>query len=268
MTDLDVTWGFDLHAFLQERSQKTPVAGDSGDGTAEMMDSSQKSAMDASPVPLGRAQTAETMDSPQGGTMDAPRSRRGGPKQLRRWINLKGARWTPPWSRQGGSTASQAHQHPPAPTKRTAMIPPRSFRGRQPTSLVTGDGYPQQQGAGSGVRANACRVNLLNVGVRSRSYVCGSAKWTEFASILESTSWTTEDAMALMGRRTCCGSVCMPSGFPKYIEPPPHSVAEMERSKYKVAWRAAMKTELHGHETTETYETATPPRGGKPVGAK
>ena len=28
LTDLDVTWGFDRHAFLQERSQETPVAGD------------------------------------------------------------------------------------------------------------------------------------------------------------------------------------------------------------------------------------------------
>ena len=32
LTDLDVTWGFDLHAFLRERSQEAPVAGDARDG--------------------------------------------------------------------------------------------------------------------------------------------------------------------------------------------------------------------------------------------
>ena len=75
LTDLDVAWGFDLHAFMRERSQETPaagdagdlraclrehsqealVAGDAGDGTAETMDSSQGGAIDASSVPAGRA---------------------------------------------------------------------------------------------------------------------------------------------------------------------------------------------------------------------
>ena len=71
LTELDVTWGFDLHAFLRERSQETPAAGDASDGTVERMDSSQGSTMDASSVPAGRAETAETMDSSQGGRMDA-----------------------------------------------------------------------------------------------------------------------------------------------------------------------------------------------------
>ena len=63
LTDLDVTWGFDQHAFLQERSQEAPVAGDAGDGTAETMDSSQGGAVDAFSVPAGRAETVETVDS-------------------------------------------------------------------------------------------------------------------------------------------------------------------------------------------------------------
>ena len=91
LTDLDVTWGFDMHAFLRERSQETPaagdagdlnaclqerspeapVAGDAGDGTAETMDSSQGGAVDASSVPPGRVETVETMDSSQGGAVDA-----------------------------------------------------------------------------------------------------------------------------------------------------------------------------------------------------
>ena len=46
--------------------------------------------------------------------------------------------------------------------------------------------------------------------------------------------------------------VCMPSGFPEDVEPPPQSVADVERSKYKAAWREAMKNELDGHKTTGT----------------
>ena len=62
--------------------------------------------------------------------------------------------------------------------------------------------------------------------------------------------------------------VCMQSGCPEDVEPPPQPVADVERSHYKAAWRKAMKTELDGHKTTGTYEAATPPRGRKPVGAK
>ena len=71
LTDLDVTWGVDLHAFLRERSQDTPAAGDAGDGTAETMDSAQGGAVDTSSVPAGRAETVETMNSSQEGAMDA-----------------------------------------------------------------------------------------------------------------------------------------------------------------------------------------------------
>ena len=62
-------------------------------------------------------------------------------------------------------------------------------------------------------------------------------------------------------------NVCMPSGFPEDVEPPPQSVgdADAERSQYKAAWRKAMKTELSGHRTTGTYEAATSPRGRTPV---
>ena len=99
-------------------------------------------------------------------------------------------------------------------------------------------------------------------------------RWTEFGSILANTSWTTEDAMAMMTggpaaeENTGESNMCMTSGFPEDVEPPPQSVADVERSHYKAAWRKAMKTELDVHKTTGTYEAATPPRGRKPVGAK
>ena len=37
-------------------------------------------------------------------------------------------------------------------------------------------------------------------------------------------------------------NVCTPSGFPEDVEPPPQSVADVEGSQYKAAWRKAMKT--------------------------
>ena len=63
-------------------------------------------------------------------------------------------------------------------------------------------------------------------------------------------------------------SVCMSSGFSEDVEPPPQSVADVERSQYKAAWRKAINNELDGHKATGIYEAATLPRGRKPVGAK
>ena len=57
LNDLDVTQGFDLDTFLQERARQAPSAGDD-DGTAQTMDSSQGGAVDASSVPAGRAESA------------------------------------------------------------------------------------------------------------------------------------------------------------------------------------------------------------------
>ena len=63
-------------------------------------------------------------------------------------------------------------------------------------------------------------------------------------------------------------NVCMSSGFPVDVEPPPQSAADVERSKYKEAWHEAMKIELEGHKPTGTNEAATQPLGRKPLGAK
>ena len=69
---LDVTWGFDLDAFLQERARQAPAPGEAGDGTAETMDSSQGRAVDASSALIGTATTPETMGSSRGVAVDAP----------------------------------------------------------------------------------------------------------------------------------------------------------------------------------------------------
>ena len=119
LNDLDVTWRFDMDAVLQERAQQAPAAGDADDGTAEMMDSSQGGAVDASSARAERDETAETMGSSQGGAV-APRSREGGPE------------------------ATRAHQQPPAPTKVAANFPPQSCRRGQHTNSAAGDGSPRQ----------------------------------------------------------------------------------------------------------------------------
>ena len=68
-------------------------------------------------------------------------------------------------------------------------------------------------------------------------------EWTKCGSMQKSTSWTTEDAMAMMAGGPAAEenkgelSVRMPSGFPEDVEPPPQSVADTERSQYKAAWR-------------------------------
>ena len=71
LNDLDVTWGFDLDAFMQERTQQVPAAGEAGDETPETMGSSQGGAVDASSAPRGRAKTADTMGSSEGDAVDA-----------------------------------------------------------------------------------------------------------------------------------------------------------------------------------------------------
>ena len=98
-------------------------------------------------------------------------------------------------------------------------------------------------------------------------------KWTEFGSILANTSWTTEDAMAMMVAGPAVeeskeSNVYMSRGFLEDVEPSPQSVAGVERSKYRELRSNAMKTDLDGHKTTGTYEAATLRQEQKPLDAK
>ena len=206
------------------------------------MDSSQGGEVDASSVPAGRAETVETMDSSQGGAVDACSAP------------------------SGRVEAAQTHQQPPAPTKGTAKVPPQSCRvGKLPPTVMGRTRGQNQRLQGESAQRQRVIEDVMPAAVQ---------KWTEFGSILENTSWTTEDAMAMMagGRaaeeNTGESNLFLPSDFPEDVEPPPQSVADEERSQYKAAWRKAMKTESDGHKTTGTYEAATPPRGRNPVGVK
>ena len=92
--------------------------------------------------------------------------------------------------------------------------------------------------------------------------------WTEFWSKLEKTSWTTEDEMAMMAGVPAVEDnngelrVCKPRGFPEDVEPPPQSVADVERSKCKAAWREAMKNELDGNKRPERTKLRHRREGG------
>ena len=127
--------GFDLNAFLLKHIQHASAAGEAGDGIAETMDTSQGGVVDASSVPIGRAETAETIRSSQGGVVDAS-------------------------SVSEGRVESEPAQHqPPTPANGTARIPPRSCWGGQYTSSAAGgDPPPTFRGR---TRGQSQRVDLL-----------------------------------------------------------------------------------------------------------
>ena len=200
LVDLDLTWGFDLHAFLRERSQETPAAGDAGDEAVETMDSSQGGAVDAYSVPTGRAETVETINSSQGGAVDASSVPAGRAE-----------------SDSGASAASGDQGNgdgPPAVLSERAAHELSSWGQLPPTVRGRTRGQSQRLQDESAQRQRAIQ-DAMSTAVQ---------KWTEFGSILKSASWTTEDAMAMMAggpaveENTRELSVCMPSGFPEDVE--------------------------------------------------
>ena len=105
LNDLYLSWGFDLDAFVQERAQQAPAAGEVRDGIAETMDSSQGDAVESSSAPIGKAETAETMGSSQEGAVDTS-------------------------SVPAGRAESDPAKHqPPRPAEETVRIPQRSCPG-------------------------------------------------------------------------------------------------------------------------------------------
>ena len=77
---------------------------------------------------------------------------------------------------------------------------------------------------------------------------------TKPGSMLDRSSWTTEEEVALMAGRPAVKrrgklGMCMPSDFPEDVQPPPQSVADVERSRYKSVWHEATKLELDGNNT-------------------
>ena len=215
------------------------------------MDSSQGGAVDASSVPAERAETVETMNSSQEGAMDASSVPAGRAESC---SDASAASGTDQGNDKG----------PPAVLSGKAADELSSWGRLPPTVMGRTRGQSQRLRDEFSQRQRVIE-EAMSAAVQ---------KWTEFGSILANISWTTEDATAVMAggpaaeEHTGESNVCMPSGFPEDVEPPPQSVADVERSQYKAAWRKAMKTELDGHKTSGTYEAATPPLRREPVGAK
>ena len=53
LNDLDVTWGFGLDTFWQQRRRQEPAAANASDGKAKMIGPSQGGAVNASSAPAG-----------------------------------------------------------------------------------------------------------------------------------------------------------------------------------------------------------------------
>ena len=168
--------------------------------------------MDASSVPVRRDKTIETVDSSQGGAVDAS-SVPAGRAEIRRISNLwhrpRERRRTPPGPVREGSTRAQ----------QLGRLPPTvRCRPRVQSQCLENKSAQRQLGIQREVE-DAMSAEMQ--------------KWTGFGSILESTSWTTEDAMVMMAEGPAAKenkgelSVCMPSGFPGDVEPPPQSVTDV-----------------------------------------
>ena len=191
LNDLDVTWGFDLHAFLRERSQETPAAGDAGDGTAETIDSSQGGAVDASSVPEGRVETVDMMYSSQGGAVDASSVPTGRAETVETMDSSQGGAVDASLfqagraeSDSGASAASGIDQEngddPPAVLSGRAAL---SRWGRL-TPTVRGRARSQRQHLED---ESVQRLLKIQREVEDALYVAVQ-EWTESGSMLESTS--------------------------------------------------------------------------------
>ena len=169
-----------------------------------------------------------------------PRPRQGGPKQSRRWVRLKGA-WTPPPAGESDSGASAASgtdqgngEDPPAVLLGRAARE-RISSGRLPAT-VRGRTRGQSQHLEGEPAEEQYRLNP-----EVADALLAATNELKSGNMQKSTSWTTEDAMAMMAGAPAAEenkgelSVRMPSGFPEDVEPSPRSVADAQRSQYKTA---------------------------------
>ena len=239
--------GFDLHAFLRERSQETPAAGDASDWTVETMDSSQGGTMDASLVPAGRAETVETMELSQGGTMDASSILAGRAEIVETIYSIQGGAMdacsVPEGRAESDSSASAAS----GTNRGNGDDPPAVLSKREAHELSSwGQLPPTVMGRARGQSQRLQDESAQRQRVIEGAVPAAVPKWAEFWSILANTSWTMEDAMIMMAGGPDVEDnkgklrVCMPSGFLENVEPLPQSAAGVELSKYKEGCREAM----------------------------
>ena len=158
--------------------------------------------MDASSAPMERVETAETMGSSQGDAVDASSVPAG------RAESDPGAASASDTGRGNGEDNSAVLSGRPAHELSSWGRLPLTVRGR-----TRGQ---SQRFEGEAVVHQLRRDDEDAVALLAAAYEW----WTKAGSILNRTSWTTEDAVALMAGGPAVGnkgglSVCMPSGFPR-----------------------------------------------------
>ena len=158
-------------------------------------------------------------------------------------------------SRQGGPKATSAAS---GTDQGNGDDPPAVLSGREAHELsswgrVPATGRGRTRGQSQHLEGEPVQ---LQVGVQPEvadALLAAAYEWKKSGTTLKSTSWTTEDAMAMTAEGLSVEEnegelkAGIPSGFPENVEPPPQSVADRERSQHKAAWHEAMKIELDGH---------------------
>ena len=179
--------------------------------------------MDASSAPARRAETAGMTASYQGGTLDASSVPAG------RVESDPGAAAASDTDQGNGEDSPVLLSGRAAHEFSTWGRLPATVRGRTRGQSQHLEGEPAEEQ----YRLNPEVADAL---LAARNEL-------KSGNMQKSTSWTTEDAMAMMAGAPPAEenkgelSVCMPNGFPEDVEPPPQSVVDIERSQYKTAWR-------------------------------
>ena len=139
------------------------------------MDSSRGGAVDASSVPAGRAETVETMGSSQGGAVDASLVPAG------RAERDSGA------SAVSGTDQGKGEGPPAAPSG--SSVHELSSWGPLPPTVMGRARGESQRLLDEFAQHHRVIEDAISAAVQ---------EWTEIRSIRANTSWTTEDAMAMM----------------------------------------------------------------------
>ena len=144
-------------------------------------------------------------------------------EQPRRWTRLKG-RGRRHLGRGGESRKRLRRMSSLRHRPREERTSPRILSGREVHELSSwGRLPPSVKGRTWGQSQRLQVESVQRHRVVENAMSAAVQSWTEYGSILANTSWTTEDAMAMMAggsaaeENTGESNVCMPSGFPEGV---------------------------------------------------
>ena len=180
--------------------------------------------MDASSAPAGRAETVETMGSSQGGAVDASSAPAGRAKIVKTMGSSKGgvdASSVPVEMVESDSGASAAS----GTDQGNGEDPPAVLSGRAAHELSSWGRLPETERGRTRVQSQRLKGEPAEEQYRlnpevADALLAAAHEWTKSGSMLKTTSWTTEDAMAMMAGGPAVEenkgelSVRMPTGLP------------------------------------------------------